>query len=394
MEGSTRTPIFKLLIVLAAALIVAGVALVIEQAKPVQAAPAPIPLAQGSNNASCLGCHAGADQFQVLPNGDQLPITVDPAGYGASVHADFACQTCHTDITEYPHPENPGVESQRDYVIMYRESCKTCHGEQYEATLDSMHYEVFLAGNENAPMCSDCHNPHTQQKLTDENGVLQISERSRISETCATCHNAIYEEYTQGVHGEQVLAGNPDVPTCIDCHGVHNIPDPRTAEFRLSSVNLCADCHTDATIMNQYGLSTRVLDTYIDDFHGKTITLFEQREPGQYPNTPVCYDCHGVHRIISVSDPQEGLQVKENLLATCQKCHPDATANFPTSWLGHYVPDQQRYPIVYWVTVFYRFFIPAVLGVMAVFVASDIYRRVRVRNTGNKETHSTDESKK
>lgn len=367
-------------------IVLTALVLVLAWAQPAQANVEPAPPSQDDqpSNAYCLTCHVQSGLTQQLPSGEVLDVNIDPSIYGGSVHGQegTACVECHTDIETYPHPERPEVQDLRDYVISYRDTCRECHAEQYELTLDSIHNEVFLAGNKNAPMCSDCHDPHAQGPVTQPDGTMTIAQRTQVSQTCASCHSVIYEEYISGVHGASLLEGNPDVPTCVDCHGVHNIPDPETTEFRLSSVNVCADCHTDGAIMSKYGLSTAVLDTYIDDFHGKTVVLFEPREEGQYPNTPVCFDCHGVHEIISVRDPEEGLAVKENLLASCQRCHPDATSNFPTSWLGHYVPDQQRYPLVYYVTLFYRIFVPSVLGIMAIFVVTDVARRVINRRKG------------
>ncbi len=168
--------------------------------------------------------------------------------------------------------------------------------------------------------------------------------RVGIPQTCARCHGEIQTKYRESVHGAALVDGNPDVPTCIDCHGVHDIPDPRTAAFRLASPRMCADCHTDAKKMAKYKLSTQVLRTYVADFHGSTVTLFQRRHPDQVTNKPVCYDCHGIHDIASKSDPKKGLQVKANLLQTCQKCHPDATANFPDAWLSHYIPTPRPHP--------------------------------------------------
>jgi hypothetical protein len=177
---------------------------------------------------------------------------------------------------------------------------------------------------------------------------------------------------------------NTDTPTCTDCHGVHAIGDPTTNAFRLSSVQLCANCHTNASIMKKYNLSTEVLNTYIADFHGTTVTLFEKRNPNELTNKPVCYDCHGVHSISKTNDPQHGLDAKQNLLVTCQKCHPDAASSFPESWLSHYIPSQDRSPLVFYVNLAYAILIPAVLGAMAIYIASDIYRKLRTR--GKKAT--------
>ncbi len=49
--------------------------------------------------------------------------------------------------------------------------------------------------------------------------------------------------------------------------------------------------------MDKYGISTQVLNTYVADFHGTTVTLFEKQSPDAQTNKPVCYDCHGVHDI-------------------------------------------------------------------------------------------------
>ena len=118
-----------------------------------------------------------------------------------------------------------------------------------------------------------------------------------------------------------------------------------------------------------------MLRTYVADFHGSTVTLFERRHPDQVTNKPVCYDCHGVHDIVRVDDPKKGLHVKANLLATCQKCHPGATTNFPDAWLSHYIPTRERTPLVYWSRVAYAILIPGVVGGMLLFVGTDVVRR-------------------
>jgi hypothetical protein len=134
--------------------------------------------------------------------------------------------------------------------------------------------------------------------------------------------------------------------------------------------------------MEPYGLSTAVLNTYLADFHGTTVTLFERQSPDQPTNKPVCFDCHGIHDIRAVDDPEKGLHVKQNLLVTCQQCHPEATVDFPDSWLSHYVPSAEKNPLVYFVDVFYQFFIPIVVGGMAVFVLADAGRRLYRRAKG------------
>ncbi len=325
----------------------------------------------GIPNAECLACHAQATEPVFLQSGEPLFLRIDVPMFGNSVHGrnSVTCVTCHSNITGFPHPDvtTPTIH---DYRLGYVGVCAACHAEEVNATQDSIHGMLLQEGNQFAPSCADCHDPHTQP-------LVEEVDKSEFAQVCAQCHNGIYEEYAQSVHGEALLEGNEDVPGCVDCHGVHSISDPTTAEFRNSSVYMCADCHTDETKMAKYELSTNVLTSYVADFHGTTVSLFEKTEPGQKSNTAVCYDCHGIHNILSVDDPQKGLAVKENMLAACQNCHPDATTNFPSSWLSHYMPDKNTYPLVYYVDLFYRILIPTVLGGMAIFIAADVYRRIR-----------------
>jgi predicted CXXCH cytochrome family protein len=293
-----------------------------------------------------------------------------------SVHSNLACQVCHPNITGYPHPQNTAA-SGRDYTLQYKETCKQCHPDQSKQLGDSLHTKALDGGNKNAPICADCHNPHTQLKVQkDSNGNPAPSEYATIAKICSNCHSTIYNEYAQSVHGKGVLENkNPDVPACTECHGVHTVVGPDTAQFRNGSPQMCGKCHTDPERMSKYGLSADVLNTYVSDFHGTTVTLFEKQSPDQITNKPVCYDCHGVHNISSIDDPQNGLQIKTNLLAACKKCHPDATTNFPDSWLSHYIPSPTHAPLVYYVQLFYTIFIPLVLGGMAFFVITDVVRR-------------------
>jgi nitrate reductase cytochrome c-type subunit len=323
---------------------------------------------------TCLQCHGQQNLSMPLENGEILSLYIPVDVYAHSVHGEqgYACVQCHTNVGNYPHPTFSAADT-RDASLQLYQVCQRCHSSLYALTQDSVHAAALEAGNRNAAVCSDCHTAHAVRQLTDPNsGELLPESRVWIPQTCAQCHYAIYQKYSTSVHGSALLGeGNPDVPTCIDCHGVHNIENPTTAAFRLKSPDLCAKCHTDPTIMDKYGIPTQVLDTYVADFHGTTVTLFEKESPDQETDKPVCFDCHGVHDIKRVDDPIEGLRIKENLLARCQVCHPDATANFPDAWLSHYIPSPERNTLVFLVDQFYKFFIPTVLGGMAILVVFD-----------------------
>lgn len=324
------------------------------------------------DNDYCLACHELPDRELMFADGSSVSLTIDGGALQRSVHGEsneygpVACTQCHTDY-EYPH-EPVEVDNARLYALDKVVACAECHTTNYENTLNSVHQEALDEGNLESAICTDCHDPHATPHPSEP--------RSQISITCQQCHSTIFGDYAASIHGDALLTeGNDDVPTCVDCHGVHNINDPTTALFRNRSPELCASCHADENLMSQYDISTDVFETYVADFHGTTVTLFEHEDPTIETNKAVCYDCHGVHDIKAPDDPDAG--IKQNLLVTCQQCHPDANDNFPDSWTSHFKPSLQNNTLVYLVDLFYWIVIPATVGFFGFMVTTDMYRRVR-----------------
>jgi hypothetical protein len=326
----------------------------------------------------CLSCHGQPGQTFEFEDGSVWDLYVPGEAYEVSIHGQlgYACVQCHRDIGEYPHQPFQAADL-RDAQLQLNDACQFCHTQQYELANDSVHAQALNNGTREAAICVDCHTAHDVRQLNDPSTHQLLPDaRVWIPQTCARCHSTIYAQYKDSVHGSALIGeGNPDVPTCIDCHGVHNIGDPMTTSFRLSSPEMCGKCHADPAVVGKYGISTDVLDTYVADFHGTTVTLFEKQSPDEQTNKPVCFDCHGIHNIVSPDDPLKGLSVRQNLLVRCQECHPNASANFPDSWMSHYIPSVEKYPAVYYVNLFYKFFIPGVLGGMGILVAMDFSRK-------------------
>jgi predicted CXXCH cytochrome family protein len=317
----------------------------------------------------CLGCH-GADPGMTmdLPSGEKLGVYVDVATFGKSVHGEgLRCTDCHSDKNGYPHESKP-FTSKRDVAVAYYEGCKSCHFANYTKTLDGVHYAVMAKGNRKAALCVDCHGAHD---------IARASEpRARISKTCAGCHPKPYEVYAASVHGRGVEAGNPDVPVCTDCHRAHDIMDPRDGALAHRTPEVCGRCHTNEKMMSKYKLSTKVVDTYLKDFHGMSATL--QRKSGKVDRksfAAVCTDCHGVHDIQRSKDPGSHT-MSANLVQTCQKCHPSATKNFPAAWLSHYEPTPEKASVVWAVQLFYKMIIPFMVGGLVLQIALHLWRVV------------------
>ncbi|MFC1987560.1 cytochrome c3 family protein [Chloroflexota bacterium] len=324
-----------------------------------------------AENDYCLSCHGQPGLSMTFANGEKLPLYVDSGVFAASIHGDkLLCADCHSSITTYPHPEIE-FSGQREYNVAQYELCKRCHFANYTKTLDSVHFQVLSSGNLNAPLCTDCHGAH--------NVGLPSHPEAKISQTCSDCHQNIYEVYADSVHGKALIGeNNYDVPVCTDCHAAHTIEDPRTAAFRLESVELCSKCHGNKELMQKYGLSTNVVKSYLEDFHGRYVALIGAQGKDIPVREAVCTDCHGVHDIRSVDNPDSPV-IKANLLETCRKCHPDATTNFPGAWLSHYEPSLTKAPLVFFADWFYRILIPFILVGLSIHILLDLWRRITNR---------------
>lgn len=331
---------------------------------------------QQQTESFCLSCHKNPELSMTLPSGEVLSVHVSPDVLKASVHsqAGIECEACHTEIKAYPHPKTT-YQTARELSRLYYQTCQKCHAANYEKSQDSMHASVAEAGNLNAPICTDCHGAH-DVRPPDE-------PRSLISTTCSQCHTEIYAIYKSSVHGEALIEeNNSDVPVCTDCHGVHNIQDPRTSQFRIESPDLCAKCHANQELMTKYSLTADVYSLYETSWHGVDISVYKAKWPTIWHESAVCTDCHGIHNMLPHTNPASSVS-PENLLTTCQKCHPEAGPNWTQAWTGHNKISLDRTPILYYVEAFYNSFTPFILWLCGVYVTLQIIRATadRVRRS-------------
>lgn len=332
--------------------------------------PAPPAPNVNEQNQECLTCHSDASMEVDLPSGEKRSLQVVEAVLAKSVHGGkLACVDCHNEAKELPHPSRD-FQNKRQFTLAYSETCKRCHFKNFSRTLDGVHAIAVKRGDNTAPICVDCHGSHDIASPTQP--------RTRISETCAKCHAGVMAAYSKSVHGKALgTEGNPDVPTCTDCHRSHDVAGPTNAAWESHTPDLCARCHANEPLMKKYGLSTFVHRSYVSDFHGTTVAL-RAAGPNNGEAVPVvarCTDCHGVHDITKVDDPKSPV-LRANLVQTCRRCHKDASENFPAAWLSHYEPSPARAPLVYSVTLAYRVLIPFIVGGLALQILLHLWRVV------------------
>jgi len=333
--------------------------------------PPPVDVVPVGND-ECLSCHQIPGMLLPLASGEQLNLTVDVEAFYTSVHGrqGYACVQCHTNITGFPHPEFTTKTRREVSVQLTQGACMVCHSGQTDLYTQGRHGRELTKGSLTTALCVDCHTSHQVKEIR--------GSKVEIAKTCQKCHAEIYDIYRDSVHGAALMEeSNFDVPTCSDCHENHNNTGPGDPGFILFSPKICRDCHADEELMSKYDINADVYDTYVADFHGSTVLIFENIAPDQETNKPVCIDCHGVHDIRSPEDLHSSV-MKDNLLDTCQRCHPEATSDFSDAWLSHYnISDFENNTLVYLVNLFYKIVIPGIIGGILLFIGTDIWRKIK-----------------
>ena len=179
--------------------------------------------------------------------------------------------------------------------------------------------------------CTNCHTAHMELPASDPNS--SVSE-SNIGQTCGRCHDGIYDQYRRSIHSSE---GNPDyerlrgmsaLPHCNDCHSSHTVKRTDMPDFQLGIMEQCGKCHEELT------------RSYFDTYHGKASDLGDTTRAK-------CHDCHGAHDILPVDDARSNLH-RDNIVATCGKCHEGSHRRF-AGYLTHATHhDQEKYPILFY----------------------------------------------
>jgi cytochrome b subunit of formate dehydrogenase len=343
----------------------------------------------GMSDKDCLSCHAKPG-LTAIRDGQTISLTIDTTEVKSSIHRNTACAQCHTGasvsekrpcativtkvdcsichadvvsiyktsthgtLSERGDPNAPvcmdchgkhGIKEHRNttsptYPTHVPELCGKCHREGNKAALrykgdehnivsnyiESIHGKGLLeSGLVVTAMCTDCHTAH--HELPHDNPASSIS-RDNIPQTCAKCHNGIYEQFNKSVHSTAVTKTDKPLPMCNDCHTSHTISRTDKEGFKLGIINQCGRCHGE------------VMETYFETLHGKISNLGST-------TAAKCYDCHGAHNVQPTWNPASTLS-RQNIVQTCGKCHSGSHRQF-AGYLTHATHhDRHKYPILFY----------------------------------------------
>jgi hypothetical protein len=200
--------------------------------------------------------------------------------------------------------------------------CLACHGAESACPQElRINEENFFSSAHRHLECTECHQvvrgeaegevPH-KKDLPDVNCTAKCH---RVTEKLKPGVSPLY--YPDSVHGRAYLErGAKEVAKCWDCHTKHNIKnhtDPDSTVYRKNIPLTCSVCHEDMNVVVKYNIHCEApYQEYMQSVHGKA--LFQK---GLIFFAAVCTDCHGVHDIKGVGEPNLPAKRPE----TCGKCH-------------------------------------------------------------------------
>jgi formate dehydrogenase gamma subunit len=208
------------------------------------------------------------------------------------------------------------------------EPCQMCHAEAsfFKGNADSASLVVTqatLAGSVHGAAglrCGMCHQgmavfPHPEDATPLD---------------CGACHEDIGAQYVKSLHGYAHERGNPRAPTCVSCHGVHDVrssADPSSPTHKVRLPATCARCHGEAGLLtDQIVKLPQSFTDYAQSVHG----MGTERGIAAAAS---CADCHGVHELLGAADPQSRINPR-NVASTCGQCHPDMQLAYDRSIHG------------------------------------------------------------
>jgi predicted CXXCH cytochrome family protein len=291
--------------------------------------------------AVCTSCHTS---HEILEHTDSR----------SSIHRDNVantCTACHARIEdvhvkfiegrlweEQPHVIPSCVECHSPHKIRRRpltgrgaanEDCLRCHadptltverdGTEVSLYVDEQAYDLAKHGG---TACAQC---HVDVALTGERPCETLS----APVDCSICHAEQVQQHASSLHGQYAARGDPDAPTCLDCHDYHETRDhrmPDSPTYPRNVPELCARCHRHgerAAIRVEPRIGD-VVESYAMSIHGKGLV-----ESGLVVSA-TCTSCHTTHHP-QPAGHQDSSVHPANIAATCGTCHHGIEEKFKRS---------------------------------------------------------------
>jgi len=281
---------------------------------------------EGTAVTDCYLCHAEIAQ--------EHKKSIHGLSLTSGVYEAAQCWDCHGTHSIYRVKNDSSKVSPKNLA----KTCGSCHDDslmarKYSFTVkqpgkmytQSVHGKLVMAGSKLAPTCVTCHGKHNIKNRVQEGSPISSIA---IPDSCGKCHAKQAKEYKESIHWIAVQKGVREAPSCNDCHGEHNISAINTLtkreEIRKLQETTCLQCHQNLLLSERYGIEGKNASSYLDSYHGLAVTRGDT-------NAAMCIDCHNVHKILPKYHKESSIN-PNNITATCQKCHKEATDVFAKSY--------------------------------------------------------------
>ncbi|MBX3044076.1 MAG: cytochrome b/b6 domain-containing protein [Candidatus Kapabacteria bacterium] len=332
----------------------------------------------------CGKCHQEGSPVQLMRNIPQSHILEN---YTESIHGEglfkkgltvtATCVSCHSAHLILPHTDKRSSIARSNIA----KTCTQCHARIEEVHDKIIDGQLWEKEEHVLPACVDCHQPHKARKAFYDVGLakkeclnchqkkdikassdgrslyVDISKldhsvhnelacskchievrpsKIRSCETittkvnCGSCHDKVQNNFMTSSHGKFNLTGDGDAPSCITCHGEHEIlpkHNPNSKIFTTNIPKLCSQCHQDghkaALRLKENGIDN-IINNYTESVHGQGLTI------SGLLVTANCSDCHSAHLESNHQNPVSSTH-KDNISQTCGKCHWGISEKFGKS---------------------------------------------------------------
>lgn len=198
--------------------------------------------AWAADSEGCLICHSDPDFTNPTPaEGEPTSLYVDSKKFAGSVHGKLACSSCHKGFVNMIPAHQQ--DPTKDYREVAIEACETCHPEAYAAYQTSAHAKLFYR-DQAGPTCISCHGSHEirRVRLGQESADFKMS---MARDSCGRCHKDKFEKASHELHFKALSLGYARAATCFDCHGFHDNLALKSGDAQ--TVKQCRQCHPGAT---------------------------------------------------------------------------------------------------------------------------------------------------
>ena len=305
------------------------------------------------------------------------------------------CTSCHTSHFILPHTDSRS-SIHRDNIAA---TCTQCHGQIERVHRKVIQGRLWESEPHKIPACVDCHSPHRIRRVLYDAGTANqdcfrchadpglrglakgdttslyvdpaaysasthagtacaqchtdvTPSRGRACETaradrvdCSVCHAQEVADHSSGIHGRLAAQGDPDAPTCLDCHDDHATrarTDPVSPTFVRNVPTLCARCHREGEVAAVRIAADHpdIVRSYEESIHGKGLL-----ESGLLV-TATCNHCHTAHRQLPAAEPGSSIH-PDSVASTCGNCHDGVETAFRLSVHATALADgvpQERLP--------------------------------------------------